>query len=82
MIGQNPKVEVAPFSSAEIGKKNISFQDRDRHEQIGESHAKLRVKKRQKALGQDDRRIQVEQYKIPQARKRENTLRRHPSSKS
>ena len=25
MIGQNPKAEVALFSSAEIGKKNITF---------------------------------------------------------
>ena len=25
MIGQNPKAEVAPFSSAEIGIKNLVF---------------------------------------------------------
>ena len=25
MIGQNPKPEVAPFSSAEIGTKNLVF---------------------------------------------------------
>ena len=40
---------------------------------------KLRVKKRNKALGQDDRRFEAKLYKIPQARKRENTLRRIPS---
>ena len=44
-----------------------------------ESHAKLQVKK-QKALGQDDRRIQAELCKkTPLARERENTLRRNPS---
>ena len=32
MIGQNPKAEVAPFSSAEIGMKKISFEDRGRPE--------------------------------------------------
>ena len=58
MIGQNPKAEVEPcFVSGNWDKKN---QDGDRHEQIGESHAKLRVKKRHRALGQDDRRIQAE----------------------
>ena len=36
MIGQNPKAEVAPFSSAEIGKKNISFEERCRCEQMGQ----------------------------------------------
>ena len=46
MISQNPKVEVAPFfSSAEIGIKNISFEDRCRREQMGESHAKIQAKK-------------------------------------
>ena len=65
MICQNSKAEVAPFSSAEIGIKNISLVDRVRNEQIGESHAKLRVKKRHRALGQDDRRIQAELYIKP-----------------
>ena len=45
MIGQNPKAEVALFPSAEIGKKNISFEDRCRRVQMGESHAKIRAKK-------------------------------------
>ena len=46
MIGQNPKAEVALFFlSAEIGKKNISFENRDRRERRGESHAKLRAKR-------------------------------------
>ena len=35
MIGQNPKVEVAPFSSAEIGIKKLVFQDRCRREMTG-----------------------------------------------
>ena len=35
VIGQNPKAEVAPFSSAEIGKKKSFFQDRGRHERTG-----------------------------------------------
>ena len=52
-----------------------------RHEQIGESHAKLRVKKRHKALGQDDRRIQAELYKIPLARKREKYSQKEPVKK-
>ena len=82
MIGQNPKAEVAPFFVSGNRDKEISFQGGDRHEQIGESHAKLRVKNRNRALGQDDRRIQADLYKIPLARKRENTLRRNPSSKS
>ena len=33
MIGQYSKAEVAPFSSTEIGIKNISFEDRCRREQ-------------------------------------------------
>ena len=56
--------------------------DGGRHEHTGESHAKLRVKKRNRDLGQDERRIQAKLYKIPLARKRENTLRRNPLSKS
>ena len=35
MIGQNPKAEVAPFSSAEIGIKECSFQDEGRGERTG-----------------------------------------------
>ena len=50
MIGQNPKAEVAPFSSVDIGIKNISFEDRGRHEQMGKSHAKLRVKKQNRGF--------------------------------
>ena len=47
------KMEVAPFLSAEIGKKEFSFQDGGRRERMGESYAKLRVKKRNRALGQE-----------------------------
>ena len=36
MIGQNPKAEVALFSSAEIGIKNIRFEDRDHRERTEE----------------------------------------------
>ena len=79
MIGQNPKAEVAPFFVGRNRDKEISFEDRDCHEQTGKSHTKLRVKKRHRALGQDDRRIQAKLYKISLARKRENTLRRNPS---
>ena len=61
MIGQNPKAEVAPFFVCGNRDKEISFEDRYRHERMGESRAKLRVKKRHRALGQDDRRIQAEQ---------------------
>ena len=53
MIGQNPKAEVAPFSSAEIEKKKeFSFQDGGRRERTGESHAKLRAKKQSRVSGQ------------------------------
>ena len=45
MIGQYSIAEVAPFSSAEMGIKNMSFEDRCRREQTGESHAKLQAKK-------------------------------------
>ena len=69
MIGQNPKAEVAPFFVGRNRDKEISLVGGDHHEQIGESHAKFRVKKRHRALGQDDRRIQTELYKIPLARK-------------
>ena len=79
MIGQYPKAEVAPFFVSGNRYKEISFEDRDRHERMVESHAKLRMKKRNRALGQDDRRIQAKLYKIPLVRKRENTLRRNPS---
>ena len=79
MIGLNPKAGVALFSSVEIGIRNINVVDGGRHERTGESHAKLRVKKRNRALGQDDRCIQAKLYKIPLAHKRENTLRRNPS---
>ena len=60
MIGQNPKAEVAPFFIGGNRDKEISFQDGVRHERMGESYAKLRVKKRNRALGQDDRRIKAE----------------------
>ena len=52
MIGQKPKAEVAPFSSAEIGIKNISFEGGGRRERTGESHAKLRAKKQSRVSGQ------------------------------
>ena len=35
VIGQNPKAEVAPFSSAEMGKKNLVFEDRGHRERTG-----------------------------------------------
>ena len=35
MIAQNPKAEVAPFPSAEIGITKISFEERCRCEQMG-----------------------------------------------
>ena len=35
VIGQNPKAEVAPFSSAEIRRKEFSFLDRGRRERTG-----------------------------------------------
>ena len=79
MIGQNPKAEVAPFFVSGNRDKEISLVNGNRHERTGESHAKIRVKKRHRALGQDDRCIQAELYKIPLAYKRENTLRRNPS---
>ena len=44
MIGHNPKAEVAPFSSAEIEKKEISLQDGGHRELTDESNAKLRSK--------------------------------------
>ena len=50
MIGQNPKTEVASFSSAEIEKKEISLVNRGRREQTGESHAKLRAKKQSRGF--------------------------------
>ena len=34
MIGQNPKAKVALFSSAEIGIKNMSLEERCRREQM------------------------------------------------
>ena len=52
MIGQNPKAEVAPFSSAEIEKKEISFEDGGHRERTGESHTKLRAKKQNRVSGQ------------------------------
>ena len=39
MIGQNPKAEVASFFVGGNWDKEISFEDRCRREQIGESHA-------------------------------------------
>ena len=79
MIGQNPKAEVAHFFVGRNRDKEISFEDRDHNERMSESRAKLRVKKRHRALGQDDRRIQAKLYKIPLTGKRENTLRRNTS---
>ena len=45
MIGQNPQAEVAPFFVSGNRDKEISFEDRCRREQMGESRAKLRAKK-------------------------------------
>ena len=49
MIGQNPKAEVAPFFVGGNRDKEISFQDGVRHECMGESYAKLQVKKRKES---------------------------------
>ena len=43
-LAGNLKTEAAPFSSAEIGDKEFSFEDRDRRQWTGKSHAKLRAK--------------------------------------
>ena len=45
MIGQNPKAGVATFFVSGNRNKEISLVDGDHHKKIGESHAKLRVKK-------------------------------------
>ena len=45
MIGQNPKAEVAPFFVGGNRDKEISFEEKCRREQWGESSAKLRAKK-------------------------------------
>ena len=49
MIGQNPKAEVAPFFVCGNRDKEISLVDRGRYERMGESYAKLRVKKRKES---------------------------------
>ena len=52
MVGQNPKAEVAPFLSAEIGIRKSVFQEGGRHERASKSHAKLWVKKQSQVSGQ------------------------------
>ena len=52
MIGQNPKADVAPFLSADIGIKNLVFEGGGRRERTGESHAKLRAKKQSRVSEQ------------------------------
>ena len=80
MIDQNPKVEVAPFFVSENRNKEYQFWGQQLGWQdVWTLWSKLLVKKWRRALGQDDRRIQAELYKIPLARKRENTLRGNPS---
>ena len=51
VIGQNPKVEVAPFSSAEIGIKNLVLKTEVAVGGQG-SDAKLRAKKQSRVSGQ------------------------------
>ena len=51
MIGQNPKAEVAPFSSAEIGMKNGVFRTEVAVRGWG-SDAKLRAKMQSLVSGQ------------------------------
>ena len=51
VIGQNPKAEVAPFSSAEIGIKNLVFRTEVAVRGRG-SDAKLRAKKQSWVSGQ------------------------------
>ena len=51
MIGQNPKAEVAPFSSAEIGIKNLVFRTEVAVRGRG-SDANLRAKKQSRVTGQ------------------------------
>ena len=81
MIGQNPKAEVAPFSSAEIGiRKSVLGQQLgvtrcvDTVAKTPGEEAKKRImdKKRSDAFKPNCK-------KIPLAHKRENTLRRNPS---
>ena len=51
VIGQNPKAEVALFSSAEIGMKNLVFRTQVAMRGWG-SDAKLREKKQSRVSGQ------------------------------
>ena len=51
MIGQNPKAEVAPVSSTEIGIKNLVFRTEVAVRGWG-SDAKLWVKKQSRVSGQ------------------------------
>ncbi len=54
IIGQSPKNGSSTLFLSGNRKKEISFQDGDRRERTGESHAKLRLKKRNRVLGQED----------------------------
>ena len=51
VIGQNPRAEVAPFSSVEIGIKNFVFRTEFAGRGRG-SDAKLRAKKQSRVSGQ------------------------------
>ena len=53
MIGQNPKAEVAPFSSVEIGIKNSVLGQQLVWQDVLTLSPKPRVKKRNRALGQE-----------------------------
>ena len=52
VIGQNPKAEVAPFSSAEIGIKNLVLGQQLVWQDVLTLSPKLRVKKRNRTLRQ------------------------------
>ena len=53
VIGQNLKAEVASFSSAEIGIKNLVLGQQLVWQDVLTLSPKLRVKKRNRALGQE-----------------------------
>ena len=81
MIGQNPKAEVAPFSSAEIGNKEFSFRTAVGVTRCVDTVAKTPGEEAKKSI-LDKKRTDAFKpscKKIPLACKRENTLRRNPS---
>ena len=84
MIGQNPKAEVVPSSVSGNRGKEYQFWNGGRDEQIGvNTVAKTPGEESGKNLGQEGTMPSSQSYtyiyKIPPARKKENTLRRNPS---